>query len=81
MLRYLFDLAELKTEHSGVEVNWREEFINDLLSKLDIRFVHSNSIKLSGKYFEGWHLVLVFTEGSYGSMLLINNGVVIPYMT
>ena len=60
---------------------WSKAFFNDLLPKIDIRFVHSKSIEPSGKYFEGWYWVLFLTEGSFGSILMDENGEVIPLLT
>ena len=56
-------------------------FFNEFLSKVDIKFVPSTSIELSGKFFDDWILVLFLTELSYWSILRNENGVVIPLMT
>ena len=47
-------LTGFKVEHSCVKVDLRVTFFNDLLSKIDIKFVPSKSIEFSGKYFEYW---------------------------
>ena len=73
-----FYLTVLDVEHWCVVVGLRSNFLNDLLSKFDIKFV---PIFLSGKYFDDWNLVLLLTEEWFLSIIHNENGVVIPLMT
>ena len=52
-----------------------------MLSKVDINFVSSILIVLSGNYFNDLNLVLFLTEESLWSILRYENGIVIPLMT
>ena len=56
-------LTLFEVQHACVAMNLRVTFSNDLLSKLDIRFVHSKSIKLSGKNSDDWDLVVFSLKG------------------
>ena len=54
---------------------------NEFLSKVDIKFLPSKSIELSGNVFDDWNWVLFLTEESFWLILHNENGMVIPQRT
>ena len=45
---------------------FKSNLFNDLLSKLDIRFVLFRYIEFPGKYFEGWYWLLILLKEIFG---------------
>ena len=62
MVRWIFYLTVLEVEHLFLVVYLRVTFFNDLLSKVDIKFVTSKSIEFSGGVFDYWNLVFLTEE-------------------
>ena len=66
LVRQLYDLTVLEVEHWSLVVDLRETILNDLLSKVDIKFVTSIPTDLSGNDFDDWSWVLFLLNNNVG---------------